>query len=176
MPTPRVWGSPIVTLSAPAPISLQATAAGAQVAIVPTGAQVELQAGSGPASVTQILSFRIPVRLSGRQRILGFVQEINLGITKSNGARVLVVADLAGSVRTFEAGFANPTAQPLIDTLRVERFFSVQGLEAASLGVLGLGKPAPDYEATFVITVQRRNLDEHAIVSVDTLDVVAHIK
>lgn len=171
----KVWGSPIITLSAPAAVTLNATATGAQLGIVATGTEVELKVGNGPASVTQILSFRIPVRISGTQRLLGFVQDVTLSIMKSNGVRVLVVADLAGTTKTFEEGFANPTAAPLDQPLRVERLFSLQGLAAASLGVLGVGKPAPDYEATFVITVQRVSRNDHAIVSIDSLDVIAHV-
>lgn len=171
----NIWGSPIITLSAPAALTLEVTATGAQLAIAAPNAQVELQAGSGPASLTQVLSFRVPVCICDHQRLLGFVQDLTFGITKSNGARVLVVVDLAGTVKTFEESFADPTAPPPNQAFRTERFFSIQGLEAAGLGVLGVEKPAPDYEATIVITVQRLNLDEHAIVSIDSLDVVAYI-
>ncbi|MFN8491759.1 MAG: hypothetical protein U0350_29435 [Caldilineaceae bacterium] len=171
----NIWGSPLVTLSAPAEITLNATAADAQLALVTPNAKVELQAGSGPASLTQVLAFRVPVCIADHQRLVGFVQELTLGITKSNGVRVLVIADLAGTMKIFEEGFADPTATPITQPLRSERFFSIQGLETAGLGVLGVEKPAPDYEATLIITVQRRNLNEYAMVAIDALDIVAHL-
>lgn len=172
----NTWGSPLVTLSAPNEVTLEATAAANQIAVLTPGARIELQAGSGPASLTQVLSFRIPVYIPEKQQLLGFVQDVILGITKSNGARVLVVADLAGTVKTFEMGFAESTATPINQALHIERFFSLQGLEIASAGVLGIEGPVHEYEATLVITVQRRNLEQSAIVSIDNLDIAAYFK
>lgn len=169
---PSFWGSPSVTLSAPTAVALNVTSVGTSLAIVAPGAQVELPDKSGPASLTLVLSFRVPVQLTGKQRLVGFVQDITLGITKGNDARVAVTADLGGTAKTFEAGFAHSTATPMNDALRIERFFSPQGLESAAQDSLGVSGKVPDYEATLVITAQRRDTG-HVIVSVDALDIFA---
>ena len=171
-----VWSSPDLILSAPETIELEATSNGNQLAVGWSNLKVELQANDGPASSTRVFSFRVPVRVLNSQRLIGFLQDIAIGIVKSNGARVLIVADLAGTVNTFEFGFASETAEPLNEVLRFERVFSLQGLESASALSVGLSGPVPDYEATFLITAQRRNLHEFAIAAIDSLDIAAIIE
>ena len=173
-----IWGFPVkptVTLSAPAKVSLESTATDTSLSILPKGAQIEFQPDSDRENCTQVFSFRIPVNISKEQRLLGFVQDITLGITKSGGSRVLIVADLAGTVKTFEWGFAALNLPSIDKQIHTERFFSVQGLESAMAGSLGIQGPVPDYEATIVIKVQRINPKEVVNISIDALDIEAHV-
>lgn len=167
----NIWGSPTVTLSAPKEISLATTSNNQQISIVMEGATIELQPDNGPNSLTQVLSFRLPINIPDQKYLIGFVQDITFGITKSSDVRVLIIADLSGTVKTFESGFSDFTENDLNQPLRVERFFSVQGLEKAGGGILGVGNPVPDYEATLIITVQRLSSNGRAIVSIDSLGI-----
>ena len=169
----KLWGEAGVTASAPAGVTVQSSANGPQLALAFSGARLELPAEAGPDGATQSFTVRAPLGWKGHRRLAGFVQDITLGLQKSSGARVVVVADLAGVSRTFEFDYAAPGAAPVSEPLRVERVFSAQGVETSGAGLIGLPRPVADYQAAFLVTVQRRGPQESALVSIDGLDVAA---
>jgi len=175
-PTDRsVWGEPVTLMSAPAEIKLSATSAANSLSVIFTpGVIADLQ-GSGPLCATQAVSFRAPVRVGANERLIGYLNDLSISVNKSPGARAMVTVDLAGATKSWEFSPDFPEAEPLATAMKRERIFSVQGLEKASVIDLGLVGPASDYYATLVITAQRRNEQEFALVTIDSLDIVAHI-
>jgi hypothetical protein len=126
-------------------------------------------------SITQVLSFRIPIKVLESQLLVGFQQIMTMAIVKTSGARVLVVADLAGNVKTIEFGFDVKGTAEISITGREEVFYSLQGRESAGQASVGIQGPTSAYEATFTVTAQRRSPEDYAIFTLDGFDIAAHI-
>jgi hypothetical protein len=162
-----------MVFSAPAAVSAVFTSNGTQFAAALTNGGLELEPNDGPTSLTQILSLRVPVAIPDDRQLLGYLQDVTFGVKRSPDVRVLIVADLAGAVKTVEFDFENPTAEEQNDPMRLVRVFSPQGLESAGGGQVGLPGPVAAYTATISITIQRRTLKGQGRVQIDNLDVSA---
>jgi hypothetical protein len=168
-----VWGTPEVVFSAPAAAAVNFISNGVELAAVMTSVNLRFDPGVGPTSLTQVLAFHAPITVADGRQLIGYVQDLSFGITRSPGVRVLIVADLAGTVKTIECEFGIQGAPAQDDPLILARVFSPQGLESSGAGILGLVGPVADYAATISLTIQRRTLQENAVVAVEGLDVSA---
>jgi hypothetical protein len=176
MAGPRFWGAPAVTLAAPADVAIDHTVSGATLDLVfPSSVAVALQKGTGPFSAAQTFAVRAPLSIPARKRLIGFTQIITYGYQKTYGARLLLVAELAGVARTVAFDFDAQTVGPIDSPLNEERVFSVQGLEGSDPARVGLQGPAADYTAVFTLVVERRGLQEQAQLALDGLTIVANI-
>ena len=168
-----IWGCAEVALSAPAAVSAEFTSNATQFAATLNDGGLKLEPNDGPTSLTQVISLRVPVTVAADQQLIGYLQDLTFGVQRSPDVRVLIVADLAGTVKTVEFDFENPTAAAQSDPLRIVRVFSPQGLESSGGGQVGLVGPVADYVATISITIQRRTLKGQGMVQIDSLDVSA---
>lgn len=133
---------------------------------------VSLQKGDGPLSQVLVFSLEIPVETD--KIVAGYTQDISFGVERSNGTRVLIAFDLAGTLHSVEYPFqADFTKEPPASiVLGMRRFFSPQGVESASqnnFGLLGV----KSYLATVYVSVQRRSYEDFVLVSVDGIDIAA---
>jgi hypothetical protein len=168
-----VWGGAEVMFSAPAAITASFSKAGTQFAVVFSNNELRLEPDAGQTSLTQVVSFRAPVTVAHDQQLTGYLQGITFGVSRTPDVRVLIVADLAGTVRTMEFDYELSDAAPVEIPFKSWRFVSLQGVESAGAGLVGLFGPVADYVATISITIQRRSLKGHGSVSVDGVDVDA---
>jgi hypothetical protein len=137
------------------------------------GGQLRFDQDTGPTSLTQVMSIRASITIPAGQQLIGYLQGLQYGVTRTPGVRVLIVADLAGTLHTIELGYDPATAPGQDDPILIAPVFSLQGLESASASNLGLSGPVADYVATINVTIQRRTLKETAVVQVNGLDVAA---
>jgi hypothetical protein len=174
MPDPTsVFGDPKQELSVPLDAATQFTANGPEFAAVFPGGELRFDQDTGPMSLTQVISISAPVTLPAGQQLIGYLQQLEYGVVRTPGVRVLIVADLAGTLKTIELGYDLATAPGQNDPEIIAVVFSLQGLESASPSSLGLSGPVADYVATISVTIQRRTLNETAVVQVGGLDVAA---
>jgi hypothetical protein len=168
-----IWGSAEVALSAPAAITAYFVNGGCEQSIAFTDFGLKLEPDVGPTSLTQVASFRMQVNVPADQQLMWYVQQLHFGEVLSQDVRLLIVADLAGTVKTIEFDFEKcEFADNRMDALRTVRVCSPQGIELLPLQ-LGLNGPVADYVATISITMQRRNLKGYGVVQIDGLDVFA---
>jgi hypothetical protein len=169
----EIWGSPEIVLSTPKKIEVRAVSNSSVTSLL-FQIGISLESNTDPMSVTQVFSFRIPIKVLDSQFLVGFQQDMTMGIVKTSGSRVSVIAILASSIKTFEFGFTGDSNPALNIPNKVESFYSLQGRESTGVDQFIKG-PAPAYEATFIITAQRRSKTDIAIFSIDSLDIAAHI-
>lgn len=136
--------------------------------------KIDLQPEQDYLCGSKLCAFRIPVQIPGGKSVIGYVQTLGFGVQQSSGARVVIVADLAGTINVLEFPYGRNPDEPLTPLL-FRRFFSVQGLDLATQDGMGLEVPPP-YEATLVISVQRRTAQDFALVSIDGVDIVAVVR
>ncbi|CAB4965329.1 MAG: hypothetical protein F2840_13155 [Actinobacteria bacterium] len=135
--------------------------------------QLTLESDAGPTSCIQVVSLRAPVAVDPEQRLFGYWQNLTMGISRSPDVRVLIVSDLAGTVKTVEFDFEGEAGSAAELPLKSCRVVSVQGVERGGAGAVGLFGPVADYVATMSITIQRRTQQGQGIVAIDGLDVSA---
>ncbi|MBI4751642.1 MAG: hypothetical protein HY774_24435 [Acidobacteria bacterium] len=116
--------------------------------------KIDLQPGQDCLSESKLYSFRIPIQIPEEKSVIGYMQTLGFGVQQSTGARVVIVADLAGTTNVLEFPYGRNPDEPLTPLL-FRRFFSVQGLDLATQDGMGLEVPPP-YEASLMISVQRR--------------------
>jgi hypothetical protein len=165
-----MWGNPEVILSAPKSLNIASVSAGNDFSFSMSDFNLRLEPDIGPTSLTQVISFRVPFTIASNQQLIGYKQTLLFGLQRTPGVRVLIMIDLAGTVKIQEFDFADeidPEGQVI--SLRAISVFSAQGLE---LGV-GLDEQVADYTATISITIQRRSLKGSGLVHLDNLDVRA---
>jgi hypothetical protein len=167
------FGTAEIVFSAPTTVTANFTNNGPELGAALSGFALELDLDAGPTSLTQVMSLRAPVTFAKDRQLIGYVQEIQFGIKKPPDVRVLIVADLAGTVKTVEFDFEGSTAPVLDDQIRIVQFFSPQGLETSGAGLLGLSGPVADYAATISVTIQRRTLKGQGSIHIDLFDVDA---
>ena len=168
-----VWGEGEVLFSAPGATKVAFLSAGVELAVAFSDVQLALEADAGPTSRTQVVAIRAPVAVGPDQRLIGYLQDIKFGISRSPDVRVLIVADLAGTLTIIEHDYEDGMAPRTEMPLKIHRVVSVQGTEAGGAGAVGLFDPVADYVATISITMQRRTLRGQGIVAIDGLDVSA---
>jgi hypothetical protein len=166
------WGTGEVVFSAPTAVTATFDGNGPILSAVVTSAALRVEPDTGPTSLTQVMSFRAPFTVPKGRQLIGYVQDITFGIQRSPDVRVLIMADLAGTVKTVEFNFGDLATDQDGRSSNV-RVFSPQGLESSGSGLLGLDGPVADYTATISITIQRRNLKALGGVHIDGLDVAA---
>ncbi len=169
----EIWGSPEIVLSTPKKIEVRAVPNSSITSLL-FQMGISLESNTDPMSVTQVFSFRIPIKVLDSQFLVGFQQDITMGIVKTSGSRVSVIGILASSIKTFEFGFTGDSTPALNIPNKVESFYSLQSRESTGVDQFVKG-PASAYEATFIITAQRRSKTDIAIFSIDSLDIAAHI-
>ena len=168
-----VWGSGEMVFSAPAAVAAEFSKNGIEFAVAFPDNQLRLEPDVGPTSLTQVVSFRVPLTVPANQQLTGYLQTMTIGVSRSPDVRVLVVADLAGTVKTIEFDYEASGGTPVEEPLTVVRFVSLQGVEQAGAGAVGLIGPVAEYAATMSITIQRRTLVGQGFVQIDGLDVDA---
>ena len=167
------FGDPKQEFSVPLDAAAQFTTNANEFAAVFPGGELRFDQGTGPMSLTQVMSISAPITIPAGQQLIGYLQQLTYGVTRTPGVRVLIVADLAGTLKTIELGYDPATASGQTDPDIIAIVFSLQGLELASPSNLGLSGPVADYVATINVTIQRRTLKETAVVQVNGLDVAA---
>jgi hypothetical protein len=171
-----VWGKPAVVLAAPSDVVLDGAGVGPALDLAFPGAPgAELKAGCGAFSSTQVFAVRVPITLPKGKRLVGFAQTLQFGYQKTNGARVVLLAELAGVARVVEFGYDAQTVQPIDEPIVNELVFSVLGLEGGNPSLVGLQGDLPDYTAVFTVVLERRTLQESALFSLDRVMVGANI-
>jgi hypothetical protein len=168
-----VFGDPKQEFSVPCDAAAQFTINGNELAAVFPGGQLRFDQDTGPTSLTQVMSISASITIPAGQQLIGYLQQLQYGVTRTPGVRVLIVADLAGTLETIELGYDPATAPGQDSPIIIASVFSLQGLESASASNLGLSPPVADYVATISVTIQRRTLKETAVVQVNGLDVAA---
>jgi hypothetical protein len=163
------WGDPDCLLGPPG-LGLTSTANGPNLALVFSGATAELGVGDDAPSRVAAFALRVPLDVPAERTLVGFVTTVSLGVTKTPGARAALLLDLGGTTKVIEVGYDDPKTPPRSEPLRLERVFSVQGLESAGDGMLGLAGPAA-YEVAVLLVVQRRGPEESVILALSGLDV-----
>jgi hypothetical protein len=168
-----VFCDPKQEFSVPFDAAAQLVTIGNELSAVFPGGELRFDQGTGPTSLTQVMSISASVTIPAGQQLIGYLQQLQYGVTRTAGVRVLIVADLAGTLKTVELGYDPATAPGQDAPIIVASVFSLQGLESASADNLGLSAPVADYAATISVTIQRRTLTETATVQVTGLDVEA---
>ena len=172
MKNESIWGYGELVFSAPKVLTASISSAGSDLAVVSPDWQLQLQADAAPLYLTQVASIRVPISVTEKQVLVGYVQTVGFGIVRTPGVRGVIVADFMGSLHSLEFGFETPHGAPPDDSsppLKFWHTFSPQGLELASDA--GLVGPVPDYQASIMVTLQKRSLSDHGIISIDSLDV-----
>jgi hypothetical protein len=170
-----IWGDAKVTLSVPNPLAVSCTSNGDDFSAVFSHAGFRLDPGTGFTCQTLAVSIRVPVHLAAGKQLVGYRQVLNFSVGRTPGVRVLIVADLAGTLQSVEFPFQTPPADgagsgdETQEPLDSKVSFSPQGLEIGD--GKGLFGPVADYVATILVTIQRRSLQEHGSVQLDGLDV-----
>lgn len=166
-----VWGDGEVVFTAPKALQVKFTSSGNDLAIVFADWVMDLQGDSAPLSVTQAASIRVPIHITTKQTLVGHVQSLQIGLERTAGVRASIVAEFAGNSFSWESGFKTPVGAPPTESLPMEvwRTFSNTGLELGQ----GTGHPgpAPDYQVSIMVTLQRRTVADRAVLSIEGLDV-----
>jgi hypothetical protein len=171
MKNESIWGCGELVFSAPKVLAASIGSTGDDLAVVFSDWQLKLEVDAGPLYLTQVASIRVPISVTEKQVLVGYVQTVLFGIERTPGVRGLIVADFMGSLHSLEFGFETPHGAPPGDSsaLKSWRTFSHQGLELTT--GTGLQGPVPDYQASIMVTLQRRSLSDHELIAIDTLDV-----
>ena len=179
MKNESIWGCGELVFSAPKVLAASFSTAGYDLAVVFSDWQLELQVDAAPLYLTQVASIRVPISVVEKQVLVGYGQTVSIGIERTPGVRGVIVADFMGSLHSLEFGFETPPGTPpggsSADdiTLKFWHTFSPQGLELTSGA--GLTGPVPDYQASIMVTLQRRSLSDHGRINIDGLDVKAAV-
>jgi len=171
MATKSVWGKGELVFAAPKALQAQFTATANDLAVVFPDWSLDLQGDSAPMALTQVAAIRVPIKLTTKQTLVGYVQTLQLGIERTAGVRAAIAIDCAGQSFTQEYGFKTPVGAPPGESLPMEhwRTFSHAGLE---LGPgTGLSGPVADYQASIMVTVQRRTAADRILITIEGLDV-----
>jgi hypothetical protein len=169
------WGDAEVTLSAPGALTVSCASNGDDFSAVFSDATFRFDPGEGVTSQSLAVSIRVPVNLAQGQKLVGYRQALTFGVGRTPGVRVLIVADLGGTLGSVEFGYTippaagNPPPDEAQEPLTSHVIFSPQGLEIGD--GKGLFGPVADYVANILVTIQRRSLDEHGSVHLDAVDV-----
>jgi hypothetical protein len=171
MKNESIWGCGELVFSAPKVLAASFASTGDDSAAVFSDWQLELQGDAAPLYLTQVASIRVPISVAEKQVLVGYVQTVNIGIERTPGVRGVIVADFMGSLHSLEFGFETPHGAPPggSSAEKFWRTFSHQGLELTT----GTGLPGsvPDYQASIMVTLQRRSLSDHGIITIGGLDV-----
>ena len=113
-----------------------------------------------------------------RQLVLRQARPTRSAQTHPAGARVTVLADLAGTPFVFDLPDESEEARPEVGEareLKVSRevFSVVQRPAKKQFEDPARFEPVPMYEATFLLSASRRSARETAMVKLESLDVVA---
>ena len=172
-----VWCDAELLFSAPQATSVAFSKAGNDFAAVfEKGTfQLQLEPKTGPLSLTQTVSLRTTVNVPQDMTLFGFVQELSFGVTRTAGIRVLIQADLGGTVETIELDYETG---PYGQTISEPETFSLiirRGFNARPTRFGSVPGASQDYVATITVTIQRRDLGENGIVSISGLDLSANL-
>jgi len=111
----------------------------------------------------KVAGFHIPLTIPDPHELTGYAQRVIVGLTKTPGARAVLLADVGGVAKAVEYPYGNNLSEPLIVIDLPRRLQYGQP-----------GSPAVvPYTATFTLLVQRLTTKDHVIFGVDALDVAA---
>ncbi len=115
-----------------------------------------------PLSATWVGAIRVPANMLGGSKAARLVQQLRGSVNKDEGARVILTLNLGGE--TFLAGQNYVVEFPFGKKLNedIQREFSYKSKT----------KLFQSYTATIIITIERRNPQAMAEVSIDSLDVI----
>jgi hypothetical protein len=170
------WGDASVEFTAPQAVEVDCAANGPIFSAAFPESSFRFDPTVGTLSVTHVISLRVPVNLPAGQELTGYWQVLQFGLGRTPGVRALIVADLAGTLRTLEYDYDTPPADPnapmdeATEPMAFLRVFSAQGMELLGDGH-GIVGAVPDYVATVLIKLERRSLREHGSIHLDGLDV-----
>lgn len=150
--------------------AVSATRSGRALSLIFDDLMVALDGRDGSLSKTELVTIRIPVTLDRSAPLTGYVEDLRGFARKTEGARVLILADLGGTGHLIEQPYGAETPESARDFLRT--FFSLQRAPPPRKDPCVCPRPAP-YEATIMINVQRRTTNESALVMIDSLDICA---
>ncbi len=111
----------------------------------------------------KVAGFHIPLEIPDPCELTGYVQRVLVGITKTPGTRVVLLADVGGVAKAAEYPYGEDLNEPLIVIDLPRR---LQGGQSGSPAVV-------PYTATLTLLIQRLTTKDHAILAVDALDVAA---
>jgi hypothetical protein len=144
----------------------------------------------GPAvSRTRCLSLEVPVKVNRAADFVGYLTDLRGFVSKTDGARVVLVADLGGAVRVHEFPYGPlavndgvavplPGGEPPPASAgpgsTAELYRSAFSLERRPPRETNLPySPVPPFLATLLLVVQRRTADDFGTLQVDSLGVTA---
>jgi hypothetical protein len=172
-----IWGCGELVFAAPKALAVNFSSVGNNFAAVFSDATLSVDPGTGPTSLTQVLSIKVPINVPTGQLLIGYLQHLVFGVERSAGARVLVVTDLAGTLKVVEFDFRTPAgaeADPATlppDPASLPQDHIVFGPQGMEFGLGGLISPVADYHATIMLTIQRRSIHEHVLLHLQEFDV-----
>jgi hypothetical protein len=120
--------------------------------------------GQSPLSHAVFAMIEVPVSFHADSVFTGYKSDVRGFLSKPAGTRVLILLDMAGTLRTVEFPFGKDLEQSLFLDL-----FSLQRIDVENAE----HPRAPAFTATVGILVQRLNEKEEVSVTLDTLDVEA---
>jgi hypothetical protein len=169
-----VWGVGKLDFSAPKWTNTEFTHTGTDLSLVFPNFSASLLTDCDPLQAVQTISFRVPITIPKGFCLIGFKQKITLGSNRTAGVRIIVVADLGGTVRTRELSYIESESQKdqsdaLIDWWVV----SPLGLE---VGFSQGNEEVLEYAGTIAIIVQRRTKDSRVSCEIDSVDVSSVIQ
>lgn len=159
---PTVWGEaipfcPETTTSR----AFSSSVAGEGLAIQLDRLSIDLQGEGKPLSDASILTFRAPLSVPEDQPLVGYRTDMRYFVAKSAGAQISIHLSLGGIVRT----------------LTFPRGEGVEGdncFEEVRLPDDVPATPVPTaYHGAVLVFVERDSSDESALVTIDSLDIVA---
>lgn len=132
-------------------------------------------------ATTRTVGVRLPVRVDDELNVFGFFQELRGNVSKSPGARALVVLECLGACKVLDYPFDDPYDAAGAGNAE-ESTGSVGGRDESISAQLMtvLRRPAksrggpfvqiPEYFATLFAVVERRTPDDFVRLSIDSLD------
>lgn len=196
---PFQWSEPELISSDVDGLKLDASPSGASLSLFFKTLAVSLPRGDGPLADTKVVRFRVPVTLADDRPFVGYIQDLSFNVTRTGGARVLLVADVGGTAIVYEApdgaevfdaeklrqaagGESGPVGSGAVPAPGPEE--TTEGLTRSTFALRRIGArdqyadPSgypglPAYEGTILVSVQGRTANDRCEVSIDALDVLA---
>lgn len=98
-----LWGPGQLLFAAPPSLDVKFVDAGSELSALFLNTQLNVATpDSGPLSLTYVLCIQVPLNLAKDQQLIGYRQKLVLGILRTVGVRVSVVAELAGTLKCLE--------------------------------------------------------------------------
>ncbi len=134
---------------------------------------VQLDPGEkgAPLGRMKAVAVQVPVTVPDEADFVGYVNQFRGSVMKTKGARVTLIADIAGTTHVMEFPFGDEVTADDQRGNFMREFFSLD--RRGPKGTEPEFRQIGPYTLTLLLRVERRAKDDLAVLNVDTLDVVA---